>query len=391
LFNANFFKLVQLLRGKYHTDSQFNLFSVLRSDSDEVRLHSRFLAEILNPKGSHGFGGNFLDEFVKLVGAERKSFDNAIVITEYKNIDILIRGGGVAIIIENKIYAADQDNQLTRYYKSIRGEGIEEIYLVYLTLDGSQPSSQSTRELDKCFLDSNKFQCLSYRDHIHGWTNSCLSLSAKEPALRESFAQYLELIEKLTAKVKSPKYMNELKQLLNKDDNLANCLDLQQAYNSILVDLQVDLWERIQKSVEPFLGKPCEKSIVSEEKKIDSIRNFMDGRRNSSYFGLFYPLGDGSHQLAIEMQGNGIIAGISCSWEAEPTRYNELVSLLENHSDSQRSKWWPCYRYIEPHVHYKSLTRDNLSTLTSEKSRQEIADKISSYLDSIRKAIGDGK
>ncbi|MCP4987377.1 MAG: hypothetical protein GY928_15375 [Colwellia sp.] len=65
LFNSSFFKSVQLLRDKHHTEFQFNLFSVLRSASDEVRLHSRFITEILNPKGSHGFGDCFLQEFLK--------------------------------------------------------------------------------------------------------------------------------------------------------------------------------------------------------------------------------------------------------------------------------------------------------------------------------------
>jgi len=391
LFNTNFFKHVQLLRDKYYTDSQFNLFSVLRSESDEVRLHSRFLAEILNPNGSHGFEDVFLKLFLQKIGIDLEFDNKPLVVTEYKNIDILVKAGDAAVIIENKIYADDQDNQLTRYYETIHDEGFQIIYLVYLTLAGSQPSSQSINGLNESFLNTNKFQCISYKSDVHGWIESCLLLSAKYPALRESFAQYLELIENLTAKIKSVQYMKELKELLVKDNNLSNFLDLQQAYSSILVDLQVDLWERIQKSIEPLLGMPSDASITSKEEKVAAIQKFMDGRRNSSFFGLFYHAVDGIHQFGIEMQSNGIIAGISCPEEKHPKQYKELVSLLDKHSQSSRSKWWPCYRYIEPHIHYRDVTGNDLKVLTSENSRQEIADKTASYISSLLEIVGDAR
>lgn len=47
-------------RGEY-----FNIFSVLRLETKEVRLHSAFLAELLNPEDSHGLGKQFLELFKK--------------------------------------------------------------------------------------------------------------------------------------------------------------------------------------------------------------------------------------------------------------------------------------------------------------------------------------
>ena len=46
-------------RGEY-----FNIFNTLRLWSEEVRLHSRFLAELLNPNGNHGMGNAFLCQFL---------------------------------------------------------------------------------------------------------------------------------------------------------------------------------------------------------------------------------------------------------------------------------------------------------------------------------------
>jgi len=38
----------------------FNLFNLLDRRTDEVKTHSAMLAELLNPKGSHGVGELFL-------------------------------------------------------------------------------------------------------------------------------------------------------------------------------------------------------------------------------------------------------------------------------------------------------------------------------------------
>ena len=43
----------------------FNIFSVLRRERDEVVVHNRFIAELLNPKGSHGLGNTPLNYFLK--------------------------------------------------------------------------------------------------------------------------------------------------------------------------------------------------------------------------------------------------------------------------------------------------------------------------------------
>ena len=42
----------------------FNVFNVLGLSSNETRTHSAFLAELLNPYGSHGMGDLFLKKFL---------------------------------------------------------------------------------------------------------------------------------------------------------------------------------------------------------------------------------------------------------------------------------------------------------------------------------------
>jgi hypothetical protein len=68
-----FFDKIGLINFKYEevlNDQQynFNVFSIVRNDCDEVNLHSKFLYEILNPNGSHKKGDIFLQLFLSGVG-----------------------------------------------------------------------------------------------------------------------------------------------------------------------------------------------------------------------------------------------------------------------------------------------------------------------------------
>ena len=44
---------------------QFNIFEVLGLQTSEVRLHSAFLAELLDPNGDHGLNNKYLKVFVE--------------------------------------------------------------------------------------------------------------------------------------------------------------------------------------------------------------------------------------------------------------------------------------------------------------------------------------
>ncbi len=105
------------------TGENFNIFRILKLESSEVRLHSAFLAELLNPKGNHGQKDTFLKLFVDIFCFKNNPIDTEscrVVIekhtgfisedqTEGGRIDIIITDKSKnQIIIENKIYAGDQ-------------------------------------------------------------------------------------------------------------------------------------------------------------------------------------------------------------------------------------------------------------------------------------------
>ena len=45
----------------------FNVFNTIGLRTEEVRLHSAFIAELLNPKGSHGLSYHFLQAFLETI------------------------------------------------------------------------------------------------------------------------------------------------------------------------------------------------------------------------------------------------------------------------------------------------------------------------------------
>lgn len=66
----NLLQQVSIIQKKYDeiakiTGENFNIFSIMRAENDEVRTHSRIIAEFLNPKGIHNQGSVFLKLFLK--------------------------------------------------------------------------------------------------------------------------------------------------------------------------------------------------------------------------------------------------------------------------------------------------------------------------------------
>lgn len=228
----NLLEKIAIINQKYDemakiSGENFNVFSILNLTTNEVRTHSAFIAELLNPKGKHGLDNAFLKEFVEILkqklqqtskeGSPAKfefaAEEGTKVAVEYwlgyktetegGYIDILLTDNiNKHIIIENKIYAGDQDKQLLRYYTFDT-----QAPLIYLTLDGKQPSESSTGK------DENVLRniiCISYRNEIIQWLEACHKVAVNHPLLRETIKQYLNLIKILTHQTMETKEREEI-------------------------------------------------------------------------------------------------------------------------------------------------------------------------------------
>jgi len=182
-------------------------------------MHSAFLAELLNPKGSHDHNDRFLNLFIDQFQIEDFDCKNAEVHIEKfigcktadsgGRIDIYIKSpNGKRILIENKIYAGDQENQLIRYHNYDLNATI-----IYLTLDGKQPSEYSLNNRKKS-VNKNVLKCCSYNRDIVSWLEACRKEVTTHSSLKETITQYISLIKYLTNQSINHKMSTEIKDLL---------------------------------------------------------------------------------------------------------------------------------------------------------------------------------
>ena len=215
-------------RGDY-----FNIFKELGLISDEVHLHSSIIATLLNPRGSHGQKDKYLKAFIEMLCGLDKDMPMDYLDTENRNVSVQVektigpltseKGGRIDlyitdtkhhIIIENKIYATDQQFQMKRYWNYGKENGNESSFkLIYLTLYGNSPSEKSLGG-----LTSEQYICLSYKYDIMLWLQKCLQLSVAQPLVRETIVQYMNTIKILTNSNMNKN--DELMQILCKADNL---------------------------------------------------------------------------------------------------------------------------------------------------------------------------
>ena len=244
-------KIKEQRKEKFERGENYNIFNDLGFMSDEVHLHSMFLANLLNPKGSHGQRGKFLEAFLKMlqksfpvISADSLEIDitNASVEVEKYigrqtdleggRIDIYLTDGKHSIIIENKIYVGDQPHQMLRYWNygmSQKGNDTEKSFvLIYLTLDGCSPSKESLGEE----LKENDIVCLSYKSDIRGWLDRCVELSSRTPLVRETINQYISTIDILTNNVMEDN--KELLDILCKEENLDAIYDIANNKNIVV-------------------------------------------------------------------------------------------------------------------------------------------------------------
>ena len=186
----------------------FNVFRILRLSRREVRTHTPFLTNLLNPVGTHAQGELFLRIFWERLAAKcRQQPGGAMLppfvaghrwtvlaeqVTDLGNFDIHLRCPAMScqLVIENKIDAADQEDQLARYWAQMEKERVRfpHRFLVYLT---PQP-----REPEPTKLPLPPFTNLTYCSDIIDLLQLALA-EITSPRLSHSLEQYLEITRAL--------------------------------------------------------------------------------------------------------------------------------------------------------------------------------------------------
>lgn len=320
----------------------FNIFSILKMDRKETISHTPFLAELLNPKGSHLMGNVFLKLFLSMDAVKSVSKislinTEKIQVTENKHIGAVINedgreAGGFldiyisdnnnrSITIENKIdHKKEQEKQVVRYCNFNRPNNV----VFYLTPFGTEPSEYSKGKLE-CNKD---FYLLSYKTDIINWLKECLKETGDNAILRQSIRQYIILLQKIT-------FSMENEQEKELDDLMLDYFDEASYISANFEKAKLKTSEELRQAVIHML-----------EGKFSNEFNIYPGddtRQHYSQIWIKYKLHDqASLYFGVESfcpnNTEGMYVGI-LSEGGKPTAYCELEDIT--------APFWPSYEMLK--------------------------------------------
>ncbi|WP_104712580.1 PD-(D/E)XK nuclease family protein, partial [Helicobacter cetorum] len=291
----------------------YNVFSVLMSNSDEVR-HSSFLYSFLDPMGTHYQKDLFLKVFLIVCHLESFGFnstDTKIVKKEVatngsRRMDLFLSDGFKHIILENKIYAGDCDNQISDYIlgvvKDYKIEGAQDICVLYLAKDKERLPSQNSLgdfKLDesntKLFYKGNDecirklenleqgilFKNLCYKSEIREWIRECLKevdtlkSKAKEVGDLNDFSVIFKHYDKLLDKLyhKEQNMNSELYKTMGEHYKMAK--EVAENFDNFRVETAMDFF----KEVEKLLKEKFERESWDKEWEININNKMSDENR----------------------------------------------------------------------------------------------------------------
>ena len=311
------------------SDENFNIFSICGVNHYE-NTHSSILAELLSNNSSHRFGNKFLEVFFDTLKRENIlednfyfSLTNVKIIREYSTpfgrIDILIKNDNKCIIIENKIYADDQFEQLKRYDSFARKEFGNKYQLLYLTLWGDEASEHSGKGVN--------YKQISYRQTVINWLEKCVEISARNPIIRETLIQYINHIKSLTNNNSNSKMDEEIIKILSRNENLEATFTIGNSINSIKNYL-------INKVFLPQLSQICEGlGLICATDEYDRVNTAYAGFEISNPHWNYFKFG-----FEFETKGlRNFIIGIN--HKDENIRRDETFEKLKKYFNRNNQNW----------------------------------------------------
>lgn len=231
---------------------KFNVFDVLKIKSNEV-LNSNVLAWLLNPKETHGLEDSFLKKFFKKIIIKNESlksnlFDDVQVYTEFNFIDIMVisHSNRFILIIENKIYTDEHDDQLSKYYDYIKSLKFEnyKVYPFFLTLDRHEPEKEE---------DKINWKAISHSEILEITESAIEQKEDIEDDVRYFLEDYMKTLGELT---------------MQEDENKQLCDDLYAQYHKEIEYI-------LKNSSKPvdYLQKELEKNEMFKQVSVKNYGN----------------------------------------------------------------------------------------------------------------------
>lgn len=197
-------KLVSAKAVKAYADTyvgaSFNPYALLAPN--EVAF-SRILADLLDPKGSHAQGDKFLNLFIEIFNKDfkRETKNHSVNVKcetstdKSRRIDILIEfGNNIAIAIENKPWAKEQNNQLDDYAYYLINR-YDKFYLLFLYGSSIEQRTLSAHKKELDIINSfHEIPIIGREKSISNWVRNCAqnSTSKKVQLYLEDFYEWIE-------------------------------------------------------------------------------------------------------------------------------------------------------------------------------------------------------
>lgn len=342
------------LARKAASGEAFNIFQITKIERAEVNTHSAMIAELLNPRGSHGKGALFLEHLLSDMGVEYSCSLKGVEVRKEQSfavdqgrVDVVVHLRDQVILIENKIDAQDGYQQLKKYADAGKESG-KLWHLWYLTKDG--------RDAEEFSHQGVEYRRVSYREHILNWLEQCITLSADTPALQHALIQYRNLVQKITGVSMTNTLQSELTRLLALGENfkyadaIANALP--RAKGAVLLSFFQEIQNALA-SICSCIEAPSEfPGIDATEESCNKW--FATGREKAHHVGLLFDIGLTGMLFRVEVASEALHYGV-----VSDGRSGSIETLTKAHPQfPQRLSYrrWKSFQW------YSYLHRDNVSS-----------------------------
>ena len=281
---------------KIKTPGTMNVAEIMNRHHLENQ-HSNIIAFLVNPSEIHNhpeYGALFLNILKeKGLGIDGKEINKVFrenSTDELRRMDIFIETDSDFVIVENKINAGDQENQIRDYVEYVKKqyEVTNNVFVVYLTKFGVEPSEKSISKEQLNILKKNKqFIPLSYSEDILKWLGY-LKVKENEEVLKSGIIQYIDVVKAISNKREESFNMNcEIKKQLFAEygkldrDTLKEKLHaIYDFQNNINIVLYINLFEDVYKEGKGKISLICndksdyetleewEKDVLEKQEKI---------------------------------------------------------------------------------------------------------------------------
>jgi hypothetical protein len=161
--------------------TKFSVFDYIYVDENKL---SDVIADLLNPYGNHGQQDLFLVEFVKIIKLDNfntytfpkvnREIGTKLISKTQRRMDILIEWETTGIMIENKPWAKDQNEQISDYKEYLTRRFNEKFVIIYLSKNYNKPEKHSISHQDlQILIKKKQFIQISFENELKMWVKNC--------------------------------------------------------------------------------------------------------------------------------------------------------------------------------------------------------------------------